>query len=606
MIGLSLALLALLGVPSGPSVAADGVEPRYEDCAEVDASGLRDAINELAQSLLDEELARFDLEHSVARAWQAHDMDRVIAREVARSVTQVKDDTGYWTRLLSGWSPDRGKELADRVARNAFGSEAFRQGIERVSGDLAQELTRYFEGTMDRAASASILCVQTFVGSAYGGLVKGAFEGELLEQAAQIELANELGDQGTATRPPIASAAGAATIVGAMVARRVAMRLTQVLTQRIVGQVIARVTGRAVAAAVPIVGWVVGVGLIAWDLIDGRNGALPAIEKALTAPETSTLIRDEIVNTVRRELPLITAQVGRDVADEVFARWQDFRDKYAAVLSLAEREDRFRQFLNTVTARDLYQLAQINAALGAPATLAALDNGQLARAVELPPASIELLRTEGSLGPVLAWERFAGPHLTAVVDLGIYRHVTPEDLTTAQLDRLVHVNDAAAIAKLLVLDKAALQRLLDLSLGNLKRVAERSSANELDVLAWYAERLETSDLSQLIALWLANDTDRSRLRGVLARRGIVNADSAAQAMGFVTRDPGWLDPYRDLMAIARGEHSPSLVAARYGGDRLWGIALALGLPLIALFLLFRRRPVRVVVKERGSGRPPGN
>ena len=74
---------------------------------------------------------------------------------------------------------------------------------------------------------------------------------------------------------------GVAVIIGTQIARSLGKQLAQKIAGRVVGRILARLA----SGAIPLVGWVVGAGLIVWDLFNAKEGSLPQIRDALQHPE---------------------------------------------------------------------------------------------------------------------------------------------------------------------------------------------------------------------------------------------------------------------------------------------------------------------------------
>ena len=82
------------------------------------------------------------------------------------------------------------------------------------------------------------------------------------------------------------------------------------------GRIVGRVLGRLGSSLIPWVGWLIGAGLIAWDIWDGSKGALPQIEQSLQSEEVKAAIRAEISDSVSESLDAEMAAI----ADEVRQR----------------------------------------------------------------------------------------------------------------------------------------------------------------------------------------------------------------------------------------------------------------------------------------------
>ena len=158
------------------------------------------------------------------------------------------------------------------------------------------------------------------------------------------------------------------------------MRIGQRVSQRVTGRITARLLGRVGTELIPIVGWIIGTGLIVYDVVDSLDGALPQIEESLKEEEIKATIRAEIGATVapelRQELPLLA----REISNDLYTAWLDFRRKYRQVLTLADENPAFNEIL--AQSNDLANAAEwVDATLGAAgrsALDAAIADGSLA------------------------------------------------------------------------------------------------------------------------------------------------------------------------------------------------------------------------------------
>ncbi len=77
--------------------------------------------------------------------------------------------------------------------------------------------------------------------------------------------------------------------------------------------------------------------MIVYDVLDSLDGALPQIQESLQSPDAKLLVRDEIVSSLEPELQRELPQIARDVANDLYAEWLDFKRQYRQVLALVGR-----------------------------------------------------------------------------------------------------------------------------------------------------------------------------------------------------------------------------------------------------------------------------
>jgi hypothetical protein len=489
-----IALLVLsltLGLSSAPLYAQGGRggDYTYGECSRIDREALRSEIERTALTVLSERSGDFAIPTVVARKWVELDVDATIDGEVARAVDQVAQEEGYFSRLWSGWSAERAEQFAMRIADDAFGSPAFRQKIDELSAAIAGEIAKEMEADFARAASAAFLCMRAFIGERYSETLFAAFENRV---SVEVEEAN-IG----AVAPVDVSIidvhgralGGVGLIVVTEIARRVSQRLSQRIAERIAGRIAGRVLGRAGSSLIPIAGWVIGLGLIVWDLWEGGRGALPQIEEALTSEEVKERIRSEIADAIKHSLPDETALVALEIAVTILEEWEGFCGRYPDVCSLAQENATFQAILNDTPLDQLDRLALLTNTLltyaGRAELEAALTSGQFETALALPEESYTIVQTARSLAPLLAWAQLAGNRLDQVLAYGIHRHKTPADFSPALLSAVLGVGDAAAIDKLLALDKAELEALVTFAGTSLGPLAANRSLDEIRQLVGY-------------------------------------------------------------------------------------------------------------------------
>lgn len=365
-----------------------------EACLTLEEGTLRSDLSRVTQRFFSDELSAVDLPRMVESKWLELGMPNLLETEVGRAIDSVRDDTGSWERLTSSLLPARTTELAERIANRAFTSEAFRSQLQTLADEVAADFTGSFTSVAKRSASSATACVQTYLGNAYGASVAAAFEEEIRAQLEATGADALAGDIEPGSVVGVRSGVGVATIAGGYVARTVAQRLSAQLSRRIAGNIAARLLGRAGSSVIPVVGWVVGGGLIAWDVASGAvRGPFPAIRAQLAGEETQAQIQAEIVCSLREDLPALSAELSRGVADELYTQWRRFTQNFETGLELAERDAAFLRELGGVPEIDLYKLAEVVRLVPERSVLQAARDGQLRQVVGLPEDALEILQT---------------------------------------------------------------------------------------------------------------------------------------------------------------------------------------------------------------------
>lgn len=462
----------------------------FGDCSQIDQEELRSEIEEVARKALTAESAAIDIDKIVMRQWVTVGMDGAIDAEVQRAVDAIYTQEGYWSRLWSGWSADKAEEYATEIATNAFGSPTFKTQIETLSAAVADEIARDIEANFARAASAAFLCMKAYVGDRYSGTLFSTFEQKVGAEVEEVDLqANASEVNVSAIDVHQKALGGLGLIVVTEISRRIALRLSEKIAERIAGKIVGRVIGKAGSTLIPVAGWVIGLGLIVWDLWEGGNGALPQIRDALQSQEVKAKIRQEVSAAVKSGLPEEVSIVALEIAVNLVEEWNRFCDNNRSVCTLADSNTTFRDIL------DYTPLDQVNKVvalvdvfinnLGRSELEEAVNNGQFEKLLTLPEETFPLLAETQSVDDLLAWSTLAGNRLDRAVALGIVTQKAPTDFDQPLLQALLNVDDQAAVDKLLMLDRGALTALVNFADTNFVRLANRLSADELQQLSEY-------------------------------------------------------------------------------------------------------------------------
>ncbi len=426
-------------------------------CSNIDRETLRNEIQAAALAVEGGSTGRLDIDAMVDRNWRDLDVDAVVDAEVARAVATLQQDESYWNRLLSGWSAAKAEEFAQRVALDAFTSDAFAARINELAAAIGGEIARQVNANLAGAASTAFLCLRDYVGSAYSEPLFAAFsENVTLAVTGPTTLTDTLPIDIGIVDTHGGLITGAGIIVVTQVGARVAARISEKLAQRVAGKIIGRVLGRAGSTFVPVAGWVVGIALIVWDLVEGGKGALPQIQEALTSEDAKVRIRTEVADAVRAGLPEEAAIASLETAVSMLEEWDRFCTDYANVCTLAEDKTTFRALLGSLPLGELGGLEKLADVflnnLGRVALDQALETGDFDKLLVLQEPGRAILTDTGSVAGTLAWADVAGADLAQVAGIGIHRFAALDEMTRDRLDKLLAWNDGVAVRKFLLLD----------------------------------------------------------------------------------------------------------------------------------------------------------
>ncbi len=599
-IWLLIALLLAALVPGRATHAqSDGGAPldarqaEFDACAELDEAALRGELNAIAQGIFAADVNGIDLDAIIDRQWDDMAMDALVDRVVDDAIDQVGRDEELLDKMLSGWSPTRAEELTRTVAERAFSSEAFRQAIDDLAQGVAAEIEGEIALLTAESISINLLCLRQFIDRHYSDAIVTAFAADIRQRAGDAELLGE-GDLSNGVLAVIdlhkTALGGVGVIVASQLARRIAVRIGQRVSQRVTGRITARLLGRVGTELIPIVGWIIGTGLIVYDVVDSLDGALPQIEESLKEEEIKATIRAEIGATVapelRQELPLLA----REISNDLYAAWLDFRRKYRQVLTLADENPAFNEIL--AQSNDLANAAEwVDAALGAAgrsALDAAIADGSLAVVLALPPAAVEIMVQSGSFQTVLDWAALAGSDLDAVVAAELHKHQTPDELERDQLQALLALDDPSMIAKLALLTPMELDALLEISSAGLRELASVLTADELSRLAAILPGLDQTARNRLISVVTDDPGAMTMLARPEVRAYLASGKDFGSALAFLRGPSDVMGFANDVLRLVTNQISTALFATKYGWPlTVTGLALPVLLALALVGLILR-------------------
>ena len=124
-------------------------------------------------------------------------------------------------------------------------------------------------------------------------------------------------------------------------------------------RIVARIVGKAAGSLIPVAGWVIGGALIVWDLIQLPEGSVPQIREALKGSDVKNEIRTQIAVVVEDELGAALPELSESVTIDIYNQWKRFLKNFEHVLRLAEKNERFRAIVDSVTADQVDKLSEL-------------------------------------------------------------------------------------------------------------------------------------------------------------------------------------------------------------------------------------------------------
>ncbi len=567
-----------------------------QECDQVKESNLRDELNRITQSVFAEEQGGMDVSAIVDRNWNSLNLDATVDAAVESATERVMKETGLWERVISGWSPSKAEELTKKVATNAFDSPDFREAFDLLSLNITDDVVNEIRLMTAKSASSALLCVQTFVGDIMSPTMAAVLEVEIQARLSEIQFPEDedLNLLDIVRANPNLTG-GVALIIGTQIARTLGKQLAQKIAGRVAGRILARVG----SAVIPLVGWVIGAGLIAWDLFNAKDGSLPQIRDALQDPEVKEEIQKQVTEKVSNELRIELPQLARSVSNEVYNQWQEFRENYSRVLELAQASLRFQSILDNTPVEMVKTLAELVALteekLGTEGLVNLIDTGQFERILSLPVEALEIFRVTGDAEVVIAWADLAGELIVKVFELELYRVASTSDFRDrADLEAVIAMEDAELIQKLMLLDRKERDTLLGLSTAHIKQVLEALSEEELSRLAReYLAELEPQERNIVVDRILTVPEIFPELRVDAVRRALLESEDFEATLNYIiqrTKSVPWIGEVVQMSAAIGPVLSGDLPWAlfwRYDVAALGNVLLAL-MGLIALIIVWRR------------------
>jgi hypothetical protein len=580
--------VALAGLPLPPSSStAAATEPMtradYEACQTRDESSFRSAIETIIEKALNDNISEVDFNAIVKDQWRSGNLDKIVDARVDIAVGEVRDETSWGALIKSLGSKETAQELATAVAERVFRSDAMKEAIEGLATGVAQDIGKRLELATSDAAQPALSCLEAYLGPRYGSAVAGfVTRGD----DGTFSLDGDKGAVSVSNADILKQSGGGITGVAILVLRRQMANLARRLGQRLVGTVLSRIVSAAAGG--------VGLVLIAKDIWDLRHGVLPIIADEMKSEATKEKVREELASALAEQIREHVKEISAKASQQVVEVWQTFRRAHAKVLELAESNERFRSYLNGLSAQQLPRLdavvALVLAEEGVSGVPRRLQDGTLDQAVShLPAAAMEIAGAQRSLETGLKWQAVAGDKIDAVVANEIYRRAKPEDFTSASLQRLLAVGDRLAISRLAGVTRSARDTLFDLGSDELKPLARSLAEGELETLAGYLSNLDQAPRERVLKAVASEPGVMQIIAPERVRRAVLSSRDQMAAVDMMLRPQGVLDPvaaYEDMQRAWSGKVSPLLVWEKHP------VAIVL-LGVVALFfLLLLRRLLR--------------
>lgn len=535
----------------------------------------------------------FDFAIHVQNAWRQVDMTSIIETAAREAGTRYGGDRFFEreaNRRLTSYSRSRAETAVEAIADQTFSSAAVRDGLESV---IEASVDRFLTFLVRRSEGVAIdmgQCFSDFLSINFPPIVQSAAN----QHFSEIHIDTTGRPSPLAPGPSIAPPAVLGPVLVAIGALR-----RQIVT-RITGQITTRIAARLATRAIPYVGWA----LIGFEIIWQRDGAIPEIIDSMTGVAIIQGLQAEIAREITDEVGRQMPQISREVVRETMSGWQSFVVDNETVLTLSQTNERFRRYLEQFSSND--DLAPVRDAValivglgGEDALNEIIDRGQMSAVLRLGVPGQTLARETGSLQTALAWSERAPNRLDEVLFFELYRHKSPAELSTREINFILDLRDQELIRSAALLPSDDVRFLSQIDRVSVAILLETLPTDQtLDAIE-ALRSIRTQDAQN--AVWRHISGDRYAADTIIADLQIVGASrnqSLAAQMIFAPpsffSQRAWVRIPQDFLAATSGDVSWRLLLNSYHRQ-----LLTLGGIILFLFLFgWLRKPRRQEVVIR--------
>ncbi len=563
-------ILNPINVFAAPMQNADYI---ITECEDISPAQLRVDLNRILEDFVADE-TNIDFGKIVNRQWQHFNIDSVIDSEVDRAVDAVSDNTNLINKFKSSWSSSKTEKLTNQVTEIAFNSPRLKSKFNQVSQNVASEISDQLELASTKSSSYAIDCLQNFVNKQYSQTFVDIFSQKINASVPDSQESNASLEPNTEliNRHKFGFAGGAVLALSTT-----SRRIAKTIGTRIFSQIGERILGRIGSAVIPFVGETVGALMIANDIYQSLDGALPEIKKSLKSPEVKQIFKEKITNKVEEQIRAESPQIARELSNDIYAKWLDFQKDYRETLSLAEELPEFKSILAKTT--DLSKISllldtTLNST-GRSQLVTSIHDGTFEQALSLPEISYKILKNTHSLPVMVEWANLAGNQIKDVVELEIYKNLSPQDLERQLLIEIISLQDSAAIAKISLLDIDSIRLLFTISKHNLLSLANKLTADDLQHLASYLGELNQLQINQLVKLLLNSNSSIVQNSDVMT--DIIHSSDMNAAIKFWETPKNQISVFNGIFKVFAGTISWHSFTNKYG--------ISIAVIIIIVFLL---------------------
>jgi hypothetical protein len=577
---------------------APGSNVTIEECQNLNDPEVRAQIRKLTESALARELGQVNYAALVDKHWRDVKMSERLDVEVDEAIRIVRADTNMLDRAYSTVSREQAEKTAIAVAERAYGSEGFRAAMGDLARGVGADFGARIEGSAAKVAGPVIACVRTALQSRYGSAVAQVFA---RETEGNLNVTTATGTAKIGTSDLVLQNTGTISGIVLIVSRRIIARMVATIGRRVAGLVASRIISTFTG--------LLGLALIARDVYEANEGVFPLIAERMKSDEAKDLIKEELTKSIQADLTQQVGVIAEETTERIYSFWQEFKQKYNVLLSLAEKYADFGEFLKNRTVDQLGRLGRlVGYLLGEEqeaGVMKRVRDGSLGRALlDLDDTGVAIAIEMKSLDKALAWAALAGTRLAKAVEYGLPQIIPPGEINSKQLSTLLDFDNRATAQRIARLERAARDALLSLPSQTLKDLSRRLSESELAALATYQNRLEPRAAGSVLRQ-VAEDPSVMRTLGKSSIQGaILESRDQLSAVTMLLRDNATLsftNIGQDLSEVRSGDVNYRVFVERY-----WSALLVIGFLVLLLLVLLKRilfgRPPTVVIRTTDGGK----
>ncbi len=594
------ALVLTATAPNLPAIAQTGSDapaaraPSPAECRQLDDDNVRAAIRSITEQRLKGELSGLNYAALVQAQWTESGMDTRIDEQIDNAIAEVRADTDWFDRAYSTISRGQAEEFAIAVAEKTYNSEAFRNAMANLTTSVGEDIGARLETAAAAASGPAVSCMRLALEARYGGAIAQTF---VQQTEATLDVAAQSGAPTITTGDLVFQGSEAIGGLLLVMTRRMIARMVAQMGRRLAGAIATRIVSSFTG--------LIGLALIVKDLIDAGEGVFPLIEERMKSDESKQLIKTEIAQSISGFVGENIETISQETAANMFAMWQNFQDRYDLLLSLADQSAAFKAFLREREPEELARLGEIAELIvqqeGQPAVFERLEASSLTAALDtLTLDGVEIARQTRSLDTAIAWSKLAGERIGDVLRFNVYSRIRPEQITRAELSRLLSVDDSTAVYRLAALPSLARERLLALPPAQVRGLATRLGEAELAALARYETELPAGAARSLLELVSQNPARMEKLAQPGLQEAVLTSADEGAAIDMLLNPGGTFSLFGmvdNFSKVRAGQVEPRVFVEAYTWT-LAATALVLLIFIILVARLIRGRRTTIIVKDQ--------